>query len=60
MTTELLIVRSLERGILLKDFEDLTMGQIMDIIVTFNNLNLDKDEKEEEIREATQSDFDNF
>lgn len=60
MTTELIIVRSLERGLTLKDFEDMTVGMLLDVIITFNNLHLEDDEKEEITREATQSDMDNF
>lgn len=52
------MVRSFERGLSLDDFETMTPGMIIDYITTFNNLNI-KDE-EEEIREATQSDYDNF
>ena len=56
LTTEILIVRALERGISLYDFENLTIGMIMDILITYNNENIEDDG----IREATQSDFDNF
>lgn len=51
------MVRALERGISLSDFNDLTMGMIIDYVITYNNLYKEKDE---EVREATQDDFDNF
>jgi len=49
-------VRALERGISLYDFENLTIGMIMDILITYNNENIEDDG----IREASQADFDNF
>jgi len=54
----LLIIRALERGITLSDFDNLTIGMIMDILITFNNENISEDE--EDIREATQQDFDSY
>lgn len=53
------MVRALERGISLHDFENMTVGMILDYVIVYNNLNNIKDD-EEEIKEATQSDFDNF
>lgn len=55
----MLMVRALERGLTLRDFEDLTVGMIIDYIITYNNLNANEDE-EDEVREATQADFDAF
>lgn len=51
------MVRALERGISLSDFNDLTIGMIIDYVITYNNL---YNEKDDEVREATQDDFDNF
>lgn len=56
----MLMVRALERGLTLRDFEDLTVGMIIDYIITYNNLNVNEDEEEDEVREATQADFDAF
>lgn len=56
MSTELLIIRALERGISLSDFENLTIGMIMDILITFNNENY----IDEDIRDASQQDFDSW
>jgi len=58
LSTELLIVRALERGITLSDFDNLTIGMIMDILITFNNENYSEDETD--IRDAGQSDYDNW
>ena len=58
MTTEILICRAIERGLSLRDFDNMTVGMIIDLIITYNNLN-NKDD-EEEVREANQNDFDNF
>ena len=58
MSADLLIIRALERGIALSDFDNLTIGMIMDILITFNNENYTEDE--EDIRVATQDDFDRF
>ena len=55
------MLRALERGLTLRDFEDLTLGMILDFIITYNNEKLDsKDEGEDEVRIATQADFDRF
>jgi len=56
----MLMVRALERGLTLRDFEDLTVGMIIDYIITYNNLNVNEDEEEDEVREAAQADFDAF
>jgi len=58
LSTELLIIKALERGITLSDFDNLTIGMIMDILITFNNENYSEDE--EDIREATQQDYDSW
>lgn len=60
MTTETIMVGALKRGISLKDFNDMTVGMIVGYITEWNNLNLSDEDKEEEIKEASQSDFDSF
>ena len=54
------MLRALERGLTLRDFEDLTLGMIIGFITTYNNERLGEDEKEESVRKATQEDFDCF
>ena len=60
MTTELVMLRALERGLTLRDFEHLTLGMIIGFITTYNNEHLDDNEKEDTVRTATQADFDRF
>lgn len=52
------MLRAIERGLSLRDFEYLTVTQIMDYIITYNNENSEDSEDSERI--ATQSDFDSF
>jgi len=54
------MLRALERGITLRDFEHLTLGMILGYVVTYNNEHLDDNEKEDTVRTATQADFDRF
>jgi hypothetical protein len=61
------MLRALERGLTLRDFEDLTLGMILGYVVTYNNEHLDDNEscrlpmtKEDTVRQATQADFDRF
>jgi len=54
------MVRAIERGLSLYDFKEMTVGMILDYIITYNNLNIKADDEEDEIREATQEDFDKF
>lgn len=52
------MLRAIERGLTLSDFNELTLGMILGYITTYNNSQLE--EEEEHIREANQSDFDKF
>ena len=54
------MLRALERGITLRDFEHLTLGMILGYVITYNNEHLDDNEKEDAVRQATQVDFDRF
>ena len=56
----MLMVRAIERGLSLIDFENMTVGMILDYIITYNNLNIKEESEEEQVREATQEDFDAF
>lgn len=60
MTVELLMVRALERGLTLRDFDVMTPGMIIDYIITYNNDRLDDEDREDEVRMAGQKDFDRF
>ena len=62
MTTELVMLRAIERGLTLRDFEELTLGMIIGFITTYNNERLDSDgdDKKDTVRRAGQADFDKF
>lgn len=60
MTTEKLMLRALERGLTLSDFEVMTVGMLIGFIIEYNNEHLDDEERQDDVRMATQSDFDNF
>lgn len=52
------MLRAIERGLTLADFDHLTLGMITGYITTYNNEHLTDEEKE--ARTATQADFDRF
>ena len=54
------MVRAFERGLSLADFEIMTIGMIIDYVITYNNLQEVTDDEEETFREAGQSDYDAF
>lgn len=54
------MLRALERGLTLSDFENMTVGMIMDFVITYNNWKLDDGEEHEGITVASQADFDSF
>jgi hypothetical protein len=54
------MLRALERGLTLCDFEHLTLGMIIGFITTYNNERLGDEEKEDSVRMATQADFDRW
>ena len=53
---------AISRGLSLRDFEDISIGQIVDYCKTYNELHKSTDDKEKktEMRKANQSDFDRF
>ena len=62
--TDLLIAGALSRGLTLQDFEKLTIGQIVEYCITYNQANNQSknDDGDDKIitRKATQSDWDRF
>jgi len=58
MTTETLILMAIKRGLLLSDFELMTVGMITDFLIECVNDQEDADE--DAAREATQFDIDRF
>ena len=52
---------AISRGLTLVDFKEMTIGQVVDYCIVYNNINSHGDkEKEQTTRKATQKDFDNF
>ncbi len=49
---------AITRGLTLKDFDNMTIGQIVDYCKTYNDLNKSPEEKDTKI--ASQKDFDKF
>lgn len=47
------------RGLTLSDFKSMTIGDVVDYCIAYNNAQIDK-EDEPEVRKASQKDFDNF
>ena len=60
MTTETLMIRAIERGLTLRDFDEMTPGMVIGYIIAYNNERLNEDEKEDQVIMATQSHFDSF
>jgi len=54
------MLRAIERGLTLQDFENLTVGMIVGYITTYNNERLEDDERKDVVRIAGQKDFDAF
>ena len=53
---------ALTRGLTLSDFKSMTIGDVVDYCIAYNNANYsnDEDEDKEKVRKASQKDFDNF
>lgn len=51
---------AITRGLTLKDFDSMTIGQIVDYCKTYNDLNKSADERDKETKIASQRDFDKF
>lgn len=60
MTTEKLILRSIERGITLRDWDHLTYGMIIGIITQYDNEYYERDDNTDTVMEAGQAQFDRF
>ena len=56
MTTESLMIHAIKRGLLLSDFDELSVGMILDYIIQYDKV-YDFDNN---IKEAHQSDFNTF
>jgi len=62
LTTETIMLRSIERGLTLRDFEILTVGAIIDYIVAYNDESMPGSGQAEpvRVRPASQQDYDRF
>ncbi|WP_425539447.1 hypothetical protein [Microaceticoccus formicicus] len=48
------------RGLTMSDMDELTIGQCIDYVIEYNNMNSENEESETGDRQATQADFDSF
>jgi hypothetical protein len=48
------------RGLTLSDFEQMTVAMLLDYCITYNNEHLSDEERQDEVRMATQADFNNW
>lgn len=58
MSLEFLLVKALSRGLTLRDFDEMTIGMIIDYVICYDEEN--NPNKKETPREATQEDIDRF
>jgi len=54
------MIHAIKRGLLLSDFDELSVGMILDYINQYDFLHLDKDYTEKDIKKASQDEFDQF
>lgn len=60
MTTESLMVHAIKRGLLIADFQELSVGMILDYINQYDQLYSNHGDNEKNIELAHQKDFDHF
>ncbi len=52
---------ALTRGLNLSDFKNMTIGDVVDYCIAYNNAHyIEEDEDKEKVRKASQKDFDSF
>lgn len=56
----MLLAGAKSRGINLDEFEELTLGQVIDMIIAYDNMHMNEEQDEEGSRLATQEDWDKF
>lgn len=56
----MLIAAALSRGLNLSDLDSMTIGGVIDFVITYNNSQLEQKDKKDNIRMATQEDFNKF
>lgn len=52
--------RAIQRGLSVSDFEDMTIGMIIDFCIFYDNEHMENDPKSDTVRDATQEDIDAF
>ncbi|WRK55252.1 hypothetical protein SD457_10870 [Coprobacillaceae bacterium CR2/5/TPMF4] len=57
LTYQRLLLASINVGLTMSEFDELEIGELLDIIITYNNSN---SKQKNSVRKATQKDFDNF
>lgn len=57
---ENIYVGAIERGLSISDMENMDLGDVIDYVITYNNLHDETEDDETTTRKATQSDWDNF
>lgn len=60
MTTEMLMTHAISRGLVLRDFNVLSIGMILDYIAQYDGARVHQSEGEEQIKQATQVHFNAF
>ncbi len=58
--TETVLHRSIERGLSAADFENMTIGMVIDYLIVCQNEDIDARKKKAAERSATQADVDAF
>ena len=60
MTTESLMIHAIKRGLLLNDFNELSVGMILDYINEYDQIFNSKESMDKGVRKAEQFDFNSF
>lgn len=56
----MIMAGAIARGLMLRDFDTMTIGQIVDYCKTYNEINRSDDERAKDTKIASQKDFDRF
>lgn len=54
------MVHAIKRGLLISDFNELSVGMILDYVMKYDGLNQDNIEPEKQMKAAIQDDFNAF
>lgn len=56
----MIMAGAISRGLTLRDFDTMTIGQIVDYCKTYNEINKPAEERAKDTKIASQKDFDRF